>query len=332
MASYNMNRKGNLPMTLLFICAFILVLSAGFTFAKFKRDKIQESLEAYDITASLEFQEKYIYHKSKIILENVLNQEGISNDITLIKQEFRKKILDSSIIEAGNFIGKIRNNDFNLFFEGDKCILEVNDIIISAENGFNKIKRTYDLRIQVKGVYIKENVPTVAEKGGNENKDCKVHFSGGLIADYYRYEDAKNILVSEIMKEDKFSDILGEGEYPVLGDALKKSTYASSKFDHTLDAIALSKGTKVTIYSEKNFNGNILFQGEGPLIVYNKIHKEDELFKEVFYGEWKEPYQSEYPKSVRILSSSDMNNWARSYDYNPDVDIYKKGSMIIECV
>ncbi len=132
---------------------------------------------------------------------------------------------------------------------------------------------------------------------------CRVHFSGGLIGGYFQSNG-----VSEVYEEDDFSEYVGAGAYPDNTKAFPKAVKS------TFDGIAIDTNTRVIIYSEKDFQGEILIDRTGPAIINNS--KFDTAFHNLVFGyrdnvegEWEEPLQSNYPHSVREWSDSDMHKW-----------------------
>lgn len=134
--------------------------------------------------------------------------------------------------------------------------------------------------------------------------NCRAHFSGLLMTD--------NSIAghhTEIYQLDEYSEYVGEGEYPRAISAFPKA------HESTFDGIAIDKGTRVIIYSEENFNGDILMDETGPKIITNKIRIENnETKSEVINNNkkiFKEPLNSNYPPSCREMSSTNMFDWSK---------------------
>jgi len=136
-------------------------------------------------------------------------------------------------------------------------------------------------------------------------KYCRSHFTGSLMV------GVKNQFTT-IFVEDGVSEYVGAGKYPDNEKAFPKSIAG------TFDGVAIDTGTKITIYSGKNFTGDILLEQTGPVIINNIKWINNSSFKNTIESNWQEPYQSDFPQSVRIWSASDMHKW-------------RHGSMIIEC-
>lgn len=134
--------------------------------------------------------------------------------------------------------------------------------------------------------------------------NCRAHFSGLLMTDNFQSGNH-----TEIYQLDESSEYVGEGEYPRAINAFPKAHESS------FDGIAIDNGTRVIIYSEENFTGDILLDETGPVIITNKIRIEDDNTKsEVINNNqkiFKEPLNSNYPPSCRKMSKSNMFEWSK---------------------
>jgi len=131
----------------------------------------------------------------------------------------------------------------------------------------------------------------------------RVHFSGALMHDTYVHGH-----VSVPFVEDMFSEYVGVGRYPDNNLAFPNS------ISHTFDSVAVDAGTRVTIYSERDFKGKVLWDRVGPAIVVNVRWRSDTQFGGKPYSEklrekWTEKIQSIFPPEVREFSTSDMHQW-----------------------
>ena len=131
--------------------------------------------------------------------------------------------------------------------------------------------------------------------------DCKAHFSGVIMTDEQLMHHYTEVYVTDI-----YSEYVGAGRYPDNSQAFPKATATS------LDGLAIKIGTKVTIYSDKNFAGDILLEKVGSAIINTRYHHNK------VYSVWKEPHETNYPQSVREWSDSKMNDWSN-------------GSLVVEC-
>lgn len=128
---------------------------------------------------------------------------------------------------------------------------------------------------------------------------CGVHFSGWYLSDKdeYPWTDC-----SEIFKEEEFGEYVGQGLYPDNTKILPKS------MEHSFDAVAVSKGTHLIIYSKPNFEGREVLNVKGPVLIENVIAKGayDRLMTYTFKGE----LQELFPPERRQWSSENMRPWA----------------------
>lgn len=128
---------------------------------------------------------------------------------------------------------------------------------------------------------------------------CRAYFSGGIVSGHY--EDHG---ISEVYVIDEFSEYVGAGSYSDNEKAFPKAVA------QTFDGIAIDSGTRVIIYSQKNFKGEILLDKTGPAIINNIIWKEDDRYKNCNTETFKEPLQSNFPVSCREWSKEDMHKWS----------------------
>lgn len=134
-------------------------------------------------------------------------------------------------------------------------------------------------------------------------ENCRTHFSGLLMSDYSQAEYS-----TTIWKLDKYSEYVGEGEYPRAKIAFPKSHKA------TFDGIAIDNGTRVIIYSKQNFQGEILMDEIGPAIITNEIRLREEQTENIVLENnnkvFKEPLNTNFPPSCRKMSKTNMFNWS----------------------
>jgi hypothetical protein len=174
---------------------------------------------------------------------------------------------------------------------------------------------------------------------------CKVHLSGNFIVDDYSsyygrplHGDGDDTWTREsiIWQADKYSLMLGNDSYPHL-------LTTASDIKNTFSSMAVAANTRVEIYEYDNFRGEVVFAGDGPLLVYHGLpegmlvddsvrHIVDELFRK----NWKEPLQSEFSEARRERSSSDMANWIWSPLVRDEQGEYSlrrhSGSMRVLCL
>lgn len=145
-------------------------------------------------------------------------------------------------------------------------------------------------------VVIEPDIPGEPEK---PRKGCRAFFSGGIVGGHYESHG-----ISEVYVIDNMSEYVGSGEYPDNEKAFPKAVAT------TFDGIAIDSGTRVIIYKEKNFQGEILLDKTGPAIINNVLWKDDNRYTKCNIETFKEPLQTNFPPSVREWSKTDMQNWS----------------------
>ena len=110
--------------------------------------------------------------------------------------------------------------------------------------------------------------------------------------------------ISEIYVADKYSEYVGEGEYPDNKKAFPKAVST------TFDGIAIDKNTRVIIYSNKKFKGKILLDCTGPAIINNIKWKDDPEIKDFQTKKFKSPLHQNFPPSTRQWSQTNMETWS----------------------
>jgi len=131
------------------------------------------------------------------------------------------------------------------------------------------------------------------------SKNCRVHFAGTLISDQYVEGH-----ISKIYEADGYSEYVGGGFYPNCKRAFPKAD------KYSFDGIAVDKGTRLIIYSKPNFKGQILVDIVGPAIMNNEMFRNDATLGDFVHKRFIEPLESNYPKSCRKWSGSNMRSWS----------------------
>jgi len=159
------------------------------------------------------------------------------------------------------------------------------------------------------GEFNNENRILVLQKDGEEiaipdepqkpKEGCRVFFTGLVVGG--EFLDGH---ISEVYKLDDYSEYVGSGEYPDNEIAFPKSVAT------TFDGIAIDKGTRVIIYSQKNFQGEIVLDVTGPAIINNVLWKNDDRYSHCNTIDYKPELQKTYPQSVRRWSEVDMQPWS----------------------
>ncbi|WP_075343829.1 hypothetical protein [Tenacibaculum agarivorans] len=189
---------------------------------------------------------------------------------------------------------------------------KANITILVTKQGYNSLKadipigyfKTRKSIIYLARRTIEEKKPPKRERKNPIKKapreSCRIFVSGGLISDTDKGEPG----FSEIYVEDDYSEYVGEGEYPDNNMAFPKAVRT------TFDGIAIDKGTRVIIYSKKNFQGKVLLDKIGPAIINNVKWKDNGDAKVWIDKIFKAPYQKTFPSTKRHFSKSDMHSWS----------------------
>jgi hypothetical protein len=123
----------------------------------------------------------------------------------------------------------------------------------------------------------------------------------------------------------QYSNLVGPGEYPAssphtgysgTGDfrASNINSYSAAEYpflhadSYTFDGIAVGPNTRVTIYSDRNFQGSIVANIQGPKLINNgELAGSTAWLTEAF----PEPYQTMFPPSSRQYSVENIQPWGR---------------------
>lgn len=136
--------------------------------------------------------------------------------------------------------------------------------------------------------------------GTPPRRNCRVFFTGAIASGYYN----DSLGVSKIYQEDASSEYVGAGEYANNSIAFPKAVAT------TFDGIAIGKGTRVIIYSKPNFQGEVLLDKAGPVVINNVRWKNDARYQSCNTETYPADLQALFPPSRREWSDSDMNNWS----------------------
>ena len=129
--------------------------------------------------------------------------------------------------------------------------------------------------------------------------NCRVHFSG-----VYMGGEPQAKRVSKIYQEDRYSEFVGSGSYQSNKIAFPKAVKSS------FDGIAIDRGTRLIIYRQENFQGEIVLDATGPAIICNNRFRENSELNHVMTDMYPGELQSNYPPSVRRFSETDMWEWS----------------------
>jgi hypothetical protein len=307
-----MNKKATTPIAIVILTiAFFLVIGyAWFSFLT-KADEIKLRIQGTSLPEEVYAKESQInFYINSIVQNSAKNSANAQEFVTKFRQELEKYKVNEHYI-----IPQLEQVETQLSEE--KVKIEQDSISISFKIKIDgKLEEdSYEL-LSIEHIYEKE-----FSAKPKKISDCRIHFSGLGLSDR-SYFDRSDLLAgsSKIWEEDEFSHILTEGEYPNTREALPKIVELHSDgLLPTLDSAAISQNTRLTVYSQQNFQGSVLFNGEGPFVVYNSQFKTDPQFNsEYIDGQWSEPLQSYFPNEKRSFSSQDMQQW-------------ESGSLKIEC-
>ena len=149
-------------------------------------------------------------------------------------------------------------------------------------------KRVEGKDIVVDGVIVKQ--PT---------NNCRAHFSGLLMNDSYLHDHNSLIFIT-----DEYSEYVGEGNYPRAKLAFPRA------HETTFDGIAIDKKTRIIIYKEENFKGDILLDVNGPAIINNVKWEGDSSLDNINNRTLKSKLEGIFPKNCRKFSKSNMHTWS----------------------
>lgn len=131
-------------------------------------------------------------------------------------------------------------------------------------------------------------------------KTSRVHFTGALISD----ESSNSKWTSKALDTtDAYSSFVEVGKYGDLGKVLFRAN------SYTMDGIAVPANTRLIIYKDKNFKGEVVLDIAGPAIVNNIIYSEMNPYKQVNDKQFNQDLQPYFPQDVRIWSHSNMREW-----------------------
>lgn len=143
---------------------------------------------------------------------------------------------------------------------------------------------------ELTGPPVKHNPPT---------DNCRVFFTGLLVGGYY-----ENVGVSETFKVDQYSEYVGYGEHKSNARAFPKAVQS------TFDGIAVGPGTRLIIYSEQDFKGEVLLDVTGPILINNKRWKDDSRYNVAHDKTFPSHLQALFPPAKRMWSKTDMHQWS----------------------
>jgi len=177
-----------------------------------------------------------------------------------------------------------------------------------------KVATKADLLVRLRKTKAGETIHVTTARGANglrasvgelalPTAGCRVHFSGALM-----FDQQITRCCSVPYVEDEYSEYVGKGKYASNMKAFPKAIGTS------FDSVAVDAGTRVTIYSEPNFKGKVLWDRVGPAIVVNTFYKDDVFhqgrqYSKLLKEEWEGELQVLFPPAVREFSVTNMHTW-----------------------
>lgn len=252
--------------------------------------------DVYIVEKFIELEEgqKNIYIRPKTSTLKFRNLDGDGNILAGVSNEI---YINSTKIEEqmSNSFGTFSVPDLN---STDKIT------IYASKTGYEENKTKVvnksisDLSTQSSRDIPLEEEPPPPTRITPPTDNCRAHFSGTLLSD-----KVVTGHISKIYVEDKYGEYVGEGEYPSNKAAFPKAVA------RTFDGIAIDDGTRVIIYSEPNFKGTVVLDLKGPAVINNMKWKEEKRIKNFTTKTFDGDLEANFPKSSRIWSSTNMNDW-----------------------
>ncbi|MEM4271860.1 MAG: hypothetical protein QXD13_02125 [Candidatus Pacearchaeota archaeon] len=140
-----MNKKGQIPIVMLFVVALALVITALMSFASFNRAFDDQSIRNSKLMVSVGFGEQYCFESVKYAAKKAIKElkEGEN-----LKEKFRSLLLEKNIglSETGNFFRKVNDNEFKFEKLTDNLYhFEMAGIIADAGGKESNIIRQFNL-------------------------------------------------------------------------------------------------------------------------------------------------------------------------------------------
>lgn len=155
---------------------------------------------------------------------------------------------------------------------------------------------------------VNADIEVVINMSPKPEEGNQVHFSGVMFYDILQqgwteipflangYYDAFGL---------KTDDFVGSGDYPSNSHAFPHAVAT------TFDGIAIDEGTRLIIYSQENFQGEILIDVYGPMLINNVIWINISQVAD-FLTKTFEPQElhDRFPPETRFWSESNMHSWS----------------------
>ncbi len=145
-----MNKRGDIPMVLLFFSALFLAVAALFVMASFKGGLGVDSEGKSKIINEMAFLENYIIAKTKEIAYELIGGAGQLKDEVELKKRFAEIASEKNYGIKGmeNYYGRILRGEFEFNRDAEKYWFEMKGLSLKVSRGANFIERNIDLRIE----------------------------------------------------------------------------------------------------------------------------------------------------------------------------------------
>lgn len=138
-----MDKRGNVPLILIFVIAVTLYLVALFSFASFD-SKLEGEFEGNDkLVYQLELNYNFVVNEAEIVGMKTIKSGGNLRE-EFIKTAKQKEIQNEGF---GNFFGKIRNGEFIFEKKDNKYFLKIDGLFVKSELGNSFVRRDFNLEI-----------------------------------------------------------------------------------------------------------------------------------------------------------------------------------------
>ena len=141
-------KKAQLAIGWMPLIALALSALALIAMLTFKNDFHSQSSSISDMMAENSFNEQYVKAQASLLLKSSISECPSCSENELkqkLKTLAEEKEKQFNHVGTGNFYGKIRNNEFEIT---GKTLL-MNDLFVESKRGDNKIKRTFNLNINL---------------------------------------------------------------------------------------------------------------------------------------------------------------------------------------
>lgn len=143
-----MNKKGDLPTTLLVIITIALIGIAIMSFITFDNGFEDKSKGISEMINEVDFNYNYIYAKSSVMGQEAINCKDCSSiDLTGKFTEIAKK-RDYGFIGGKNLFSEINKGNFGFEKKNGYLTLEIRNLNVMSERGNSNISRSFDLKIE----------------------------------------------------------------------------------------------------------------------------------------------------------------------------------------